>query len=521
VSGVPTKSTKQADDIRAAAEADLETFIRLVFPKQVLGSVHQEICSWWTREDAKSHQLLLMPRDHGKSRLIAFRVAWHITRHPDARILYISATANLAEKQLKFIKDILLSPIYRRYWPEMVNEREGDREKWTQTEISVDHPKRKEEGIRDPTIFTGGLTTSLTGMHCDVAVMDDIVIYENAYTETGRESVETQYSLLTSIMGTDEAAWVCGTRYHPKDQYSVMLEAHEEIYDPDGDDVIDTIPIYEVFERPVEDRGDGTGEFLWPRQQRSDGKWFGFDRKVLARKRGQYTNKTQFRAQYYNDPNDVGDNRIERSKFQYYDKKYLTYENGSWHYQDRRLNVFASVDFAYSTSDRADYTAIAVVGMDRDGFVYVLEIDRFKTDKISEYFQHIMSQYEKWDFRKLNAETTAAQIAIVRELKDLIRKYGLFLSIVEHKPNRHQGSKEERLNAILEPKYANQSVWHYKGGNCQVLEDELVLTHPPHDDCMDALANAIDICVPPSNHHRSERGSSVVSHPRFGGVSWR
>lgn len=511
----------QADDIRRAAEADFETFIRLVAPKQVLGAVHQEICSWWTRSDAKTHQILLMPRDHGKSRLVAFRVAWEITRKPDIRVLYISATSNLAEKQLKFIKDLLSSAIYRRYWPEMIYERESDRERWTQSEISVDHPKRKEEGVRDPTIFTGGLTTSLTGLHCDVAVMDDVVVYENAYTDVGRSAVDTQYSLLTSIMGTEERCWVVGTRYHPKDLYNGLLEAVEDIYDDDGE-IIDADPIYEVFERAVEDCGDGTGEFLWPRQQRSDGKWFGFDRKILSKKRGQYSNKTQFRAQYYNDPNDVGDNRIERSKFQYFDKANLGYENGAWHYKDRRLNVFASVDFAYSMSDRSDYTAIAVVGMDRDGFIYVLEIDRFKTDKISEYFQHIMSLYEKWDFRKLNAETTAAQVAIVRELKDLIRKYGLFLSIAEHKPNRHQGSKEERLNAILEPKYANQSVWHYKGGNCQVLEDELVLSHPPHDDCMDALASAIEICIPPSGHSsRNRGGGSVISHPRFGGISFR
>jgi phage terminase large subunit-like protein len=512
-----TQETK-TDLIRQAAEADLETFIRLVQPKQVLGSVHTEICGWWTRQDAKSHQILLMPRDHGKSRLIAYRVAWHITKHPDCRILYISATANLAEKQLKFIKDILTSSIYRRYWPEMINEREGDRERWTQTEIAVDHPKRKEEAVRDPTIFTGGLTTSLTGLHCDIAVMDDVVVFENAYTELGRDAVSTQYSLLTSIMGTNERAWVVGTRYHPKDLYSELLGAAEDIYDKDFE-IIGSEPIYEVFERAVEDRGDGTGEFLWPLQQRSDGKWFGFDAKILARKRAQYINKTQFRAQYYNDPNDIGDLRIERNKFQYYDKAHLSYTNGSWHYQERKLNVFASVDFAYSLSDRADYTAIAVIGMDRDGFIYVLDIDRFKTDRISEYFDHILKLYEKWDFRKINAETTAAQAAIVRELKDLVRRYGLFLSIAEHKPNRQQGNKEERLNAILEPKYADQSVWHYKGGNCQVLEDELILNHPPHDDCMDALANAIDIAVPPADRG-SRRGGNVLTHSRFGGVAF-
>ena len=514
-----TQKSKQ-DQIREAAEADLETFIRLIAPKQVLGQVHVDLCHWWERNDRRSHQLVLLPRDHGKSRLIAYRVAHYITKHPDCRILYISATSNLAEKQLKFIKDILTSPIYTRYWPDMIHPEEGKREKWTNSEISVDHPKRKEEGIRDPTVFTGGLTTSLTGLHCDVAVYDDVVVYENAYTEEGRRKVESQYSLLASIEGADSQEWVCGTRYHPKDLYSKLLNMKEEIFDDNGD-IVDEEPIFEVFERQVEDAGDGTGQFLWPRQQRSDGKFFGFDTKILAKKRGQYLDRTQFRAQYYNDPNDPGELRIDRSKFQYYDKKWLTFDGSAWYYKDRKLNVFASADFAYSMDKKADYTAIAVIGMDSEHFVYILEIDRFKTNKISEIFEHILALHTKWDFRRLGCEITSGQKMIVQELKDsYIRPYGLLLSVVEIKHTRHQGSKEERIAAALEPRYDNLAVWHYKGGNCEILEEELMMEHPPHDDCMDALASVLEIAVPPSGRSARDRGRSntIVTHERFGGI---
>ena len=82
------------DQIRLAAENDLTTFIKLVSPEQVLGQCHDDVCSWWTRGGSKSHQLLLFPRDHGKSRLVAFRVAWELTKDPTLRILYISATAS-------------------------------------------------------------------------------------------------------------------------------------------------------------------------------------------------------------------------------------------------------------------------------------------------------------------------------------------------------------------------------------------------------------------------------------------
>jgi hypothetical protein len=510
------------DDIREAAEADLETFIRLVAPHRVIGSIHSEWCAWTTSQEAGKFQLTLMPRDHGKSAYVAYKAAWWITKYPDTRILYVSSTSGLAEAQLKSIKDILTSSIYRRYWPDMVAKEEGKREKWTNTAISVDHPTRKKEGIRDPTVWAAGLTTSVTGFHCDVAIFDDIVVYDNAYTDDGREKVKTQYSFFNSIEGTDSQEWVVGTRYHPKDLYSSMQEMEEDVYSDEGE-VLGTNPVYNIFERQVEDSGDGNGQFLWPRQQRADGKWFGFDARVLATKRAKYLDRMQFRAQYYNDPNDPGDLRIERNKFQYYDPKLLTHDQGTWYYKDRKLNVFASVDFAYSVKKRADYTAIAVVGIDRENLIYVLEIDRFKTERIPEYFDHIFQLHKKWGFRKLGAEVTAAQKAIVRELKEgYIRPYGLYLSIEEMSPTRHQGSKEERIAAILEPRYDNLAVWHYRGGHCQTLEDELIAQNPPHDDCMDALAAAISISVAPVgqlSRDRSRVGNNVIQiNSRFGGI---
>jgi hypothetical protein len=507
--------------IREAAEADLVTFIRLVHPQRVLGAVHEELCRWWTRQEAKSNQLVLLPRDHGKSAMVAYRVAWEITRNPTVRILYISATANLAEKQLKFIQDILTSRIYRRYWPEMVNEQEGRREKWTTSEISVDHPLRKAEAVRDPTIFTGGLTTGLTGLHCDIAVLDDVVVKENAYTEEGREKVRQQYSLLASIEGADAAEWTVGTRYHPSDLYGDMVAMKEEIYDTNGEIKSEEL-VYEVFERVVEDVGDGTGQYLWPKQVRSDGKVFGFDQAVLARKRAKYMDKTQFRAQYYNDPNDAESSPISRDLFQYYNKSLISRQGGGVYYNGRRLNVFAAVDFAYSLAKRADYSVICVVGVDSFNNYYILDIDRFKTEgRIKEYYEHILALHEKWYFRKIRAEVTAAQSVIVTELKETyIKQYGLLLSVEEFRPNKTMGSKDERILASLNPRYENQQVYHYKGGNCEILEEELVNQNPAHDDIKDCLASCFGICVAPTNSGlmNKVRDWTNLTNRRFGGL---
>lgn len=513
-------STKQEklDLAREAAENDLLTFIRLVAPQRMLGQVHQDLIEWWTRSEAHTNQLVLLPRGHQKSILAAYRAAWEITRNPAITVLYISSTSNLAEKQLKVIQDILTSRIYRRYWPTMVKEREGMREKWTTSEISVDHPLRREEGIRDSTVFTAGLTTNITGLHCDIAILDDVVTKENADTDEGRNRVKSQYSLLSSIENPNAKEWVVGTRYHARDLYGSIQEMEEVLYDKEGNEVGST-PIYEIFERKVEDQGDGTGEFLWPRQRRYDGKWFGFDTPTLARIRGKYLDKAQYYAQYYNDPNDPTGSRIGQDLFQYYDKSHLEMFEGDWYFKGDKLNVYAAIDFAFSLKKRADFTAIVVIGINAAGHIYILDIDRFKTDSISEYFKHILASNVKWSFRKMRAETTVAQVAIVKELKSRIREEGLVLSIDEYRPTRSEGDKATRIRTALEPRYENLAMWHYRGGNCTYLEEELTMSHPPHDDVSDALASVTAIAMPPRRAAaRKQSRNNIITHARFGGV---
>ncbi len=263
-------------------------------------------------------------------------------------------------------------------------------------------------------------------------------------------------------------------------------------------------------------------EFLWPRTHKDGGKSFGFNRNILARIKGEYEDITQFYAQYYNDPNEKGSNRIDRSRFQYYDKKNLEQAEGRWWVNGKPLNLYASIDFAFSKKKRSDYTAIVVIGMDPDGYIYIIDIDRFQTDKTSIYFEHILDLHSQYNFKKLRAEVSVAQVVIVNDLKDMIRKEGMSLSVDEHRPNRHQGSKEERISSILEPRYDNLTIWHYKGGYIPALEEEVILARPKHDDIKDALTSAIAIARPPRKIREMSSNNNVINFDkRFGGTSFR
>jgi len=511
-----SKAQEQLAEIRALAEADLLTFARLVHPERLYGEVHERVFKW-LQASTTPNQLLLLPRAHMKSHCIEVWCCWWITKYPATSIMYVSATTTLAEAQLYAIKNTLTSDIYTRYWPEMLKRDEGKREKWTTGSISVDHPKRREEGIRDYTVFAAGITTNTAGLHAEVIVSDDVVVPDNAYTEDGRKKCSAAMSQMASILNTGGLVKACGTRYHPADQYAIWKEQEVSVFSDDGEE-LKTEPIWDIMEEVVE----VDGRFLWPRSSRADGKLFGFNRQELARISAMYSDRIQFYAQYYNDPNDPESQRFDISRFQYYEQRLLSLKQGKWWYGEDRLNVYAAIDFAFSLSKKADYSAIVVIGVDGANNIYILDIDRFKTDKINDYYDRTERMHQKWEFRRLRAEVTVAQAVIVRDLKDRFRQAGSLISIDEHRPTRHQGSKEERIAAALEPRYENQQIWHYKGGYIPVLEEELIMARPAHDDIKDCLAAVVETAKAPKGRVRAKASTgNALFNQRFGGVSYR
>jgi hypothetical protein len=519
---------KAARDVRERALSDLFYFAKLVNPGYMYGEIHKEVYRWMQDytlfgrgEDLTANKLIMLPRAHLKSHMVATWCAWIVARHPEITMLYVSATAELAEVQLFDIKNILGGSTFTRYFPEYINPQEGKRTKWSTKKIIIDHILRTKEGTRDATIATAGLTTNTTGWHADIVVSDDLVVPENAYTTDGRESVSKKTSQFTSIRNAGGFTMACGTRYHPADQYDTWKNQTYPVYDEE-DQVIDIKPIWEIKEYAVE----VDGVFLWPRVVRpQDNKAYGFNIQVLARIKGEYEDRVQFHAQYYNDPNDPGSERINREKFQYYDQRHIKNQGGTWYYKNNRLNVYAAVDFAFSLNKKADFTSIAVIGIDSDGMIYVLDLDRFKADKTIVYFYHIKSLHEKWGIKRLRAEVTVAQAVIVNDIKEYIKKDGMTLPVDDYRPNRTEGSKEERIAATLEWRYEEQMVWHFMGGQTAVLEEELIQSRPKNDDMKDSLASAISFAIKP----KQRKGQSAVNEllaqaskvtNRFGGMPY-
>lgn len=518
-----TRISEIRDQVRQALELDLFEFAKYINPHYMYGDIHEKVFRWLSSENCSEHQLLLMPRGHLKSHCIAVWCVWQITRDPTTTIVYLSAGEDLAHAQVHAIKQMITCENYSRLWPDMIGNEEGKREKWAADGFSVDHPRRKEMGIRDRTIIVKTVKSNAVGLHCSHLVLDDVVVPRFADTELGRRELRQAVSYYASIKSPGAFTKAVGTIYNPVDLYNDFIEATTDVWDEKLEEFVDTEKLWDVKTYVAEDARDLTGNYLWPRTVNPyDSKPYGFDPRTLSRIRDQYFSTGQhaeFYSQYYNEPNDPTSHKISKEEIQYYDPRHIKYEQGQWEFKGNRLNIFAAMDVAWTTTKRSDYTAVVIIGIDCDNNIYLLDMDRFKTNDYNTYYQHIIQLHHHWDFRKLKIETNAGGFLVASELKRMLRENGSSLAIDCKHTTGIKGSKETKMDQVLIPRIKNGGIWFYKGGYTPALLEEITLERPPHDDLKDAFTEAIIISKPPGKRSQLKDNTIVKFnfHKRFGG----
>lgn len=531
--------TADLQEIRVACEGRFWTFLRTMYPTHSFGDCHKELADYLQFGKAKNKGVLF-PRDHLKSTIAGGYAAWEITINPWIKIAYTSASDKLARAQIKAIQDILKSERHRALWPEMLDyglnpqgeETHRPKGEWSQTAITVDHPERSARSVRDATVSAFTVKGSKTGQHVDLTIFDDLVTDENYKSQAESEAVLHCYTNMAKIASTNSRMVAVGTRYKPNDLYGVLKEQTYPIFE-DGI-IVRHEPLWDWLERVVEDspHRDGTGTYLWPKRLNEQlGKTFGFDQQELAFKKAQNTVGGDpmllelWYGQYYNDPNDPSLDKLSKDDFIYFDPRKLTQDSGNWYFDNKRLRLFAAADLAFSdgtglNAKRRDYTAVAVIGIDEGGYIYILDLDRFQTGKLDVYYDRIIQLHEYWGFREITVETNNGGKIVKTYLEDEVRKQGSSLVVKGHAHTSHHGKKIERIEQTLMPRYSNKTIYHKKDGICKMLEEELVLARPPHDDLKDCLALCISESKPPmaSRRNRQRSKSNVVqANSRFGG----
>ena len=474
--------------------------------------IHREALEAWANPDRgvsiRPNILTLIPREHLKSVCAAIYATWRIARDPTYTILYRVADEELGKLQIGMMKNIFESDEFMKVWPDHFFPDEGRRDKWSAWAVNTDHPDRKRLNIRDESIVVKTNKSGKVGRHPQEIIFDDVVTPENVYTVNGRREVAMICAADVSLVSGVGLMTAVGTRYHDEDQYYLWETEMVDVYNDDKE-LTGQEHMWQVIEHVVEDKGDGTGNFLWPKEWSPITKQYhGWDTAKLATKRAGYKSAGQmahFYAQYYMDPNDPDSHNLDRSVFQYLDRRHLEHEGGTWYYAGKELRIFAGMDTAQTDvasrgSNTADFTAIAIIGVDHEGFVYVLGTDQFQTDKKHIWWQHVKDLYQEWGFWKLIVESNGGGKFVADGLKESIRRDGLGL-VVEAKPTPNDRSKVERAEAILFPRYQNGTVYHMRGGYIRELEDQVILPRPTHDDLREALVIAVDDSVVPSKRY--------------------
>lgn len=148
------------------------------------------------------------------------------------------------------------------------------------------------------------------------------------------------------------------------------------------------------------------------------------------------------------------------------------------------LPVYIGVDLAISTKTEADYTAAVVVSRGDDGTVYVRDVSRIRAD-FAGVLRFIEAMAQKWQPQLIGIEQVQYQAAVIQEL---LRRTKLPIRGI--KPDR---DKVTRF-APLEARYEQAQVVHCEGLPSYFQDELLSFPVGRHDDVVDALAYAWQIC---------------------------
>ncbi|MDZ7815307.1 MAG: phage terminase large subunit [Planctomycetota bacterium] len=426
---LPESALRARSLAECLARGDREAFARLVLGLD-LTAFHR---LWLEFCDAESRTVLLAPRGHGKTTICdILYVLWAVLSNPDIRVLIVSNTMGQAKAFLREIAAHLQREEIEKLW----GPRKGER--WTETEIQL--PRKRV--AKEPTVTAVGTGGAIISRHYDLIICDDIIDEENSSSARQREKVRTWfYKTLMPCLEPDGRMHIIGTRWHYGDLYGELSKR---------------------WKLRIDRAIDREGKVLWPDKFSAD---------TLAAVREQAGERI-FNCQYNNDPSGY-----EGAIFKY--KHFRFYEPGT---QPSGLRCFCGVDLAVSQSETADYFAHAVVGLDDDGQIYVLEVFR---DRLTFHRQveFILSRATLYKPMRIAVESFAYQKAMVQEI---MRR-----STVPVQPMQEGKDKVARAWRLAA---------HFEQGRVFVptdsgeLQEELMqFPHGEHDDQVDALGYAAHV----------------------------
>ncbi|MEZ4812501.1 MAG: hypothetical protein R2883_03295 [Caldisericia bacterium] len=277
--------------------------------------------------------------------------------NPKTRVLIVSKTETLAARLLAQIKNTIETKLS------------------SHPEFEIGKPKNKTElrlsvnTCKEPSITACGVGGSITGMHYDFILCDDIIDEMNSSTKTSREKISEWFkgSLLQLALPKTRLL-VLGTRKHPEDIYSefisnpawsVQVERAIIKYPDNFQKAIENgEPIEKFFHFSPEGKllsvdKTGTWKILW-------GKAWNINRLLVDRL---LSGSLLFDCEKQNDITGMTGNIFQEKWIQHWMKVP----------ERADMNVYMACDLAISDSENADLFSLVVVGVNASGNWFLLD----------------------------------------------------------------------------------------------------------------------------------------------------
>mgnify|MGYP001605577999 CR=1 FL=1 len=240
--------------LRPSAERSLYVFCKGVLGYKFLSArLHLPVCDWLQRVPPR-RKLLLMPREHGKSALVARGMPVHILVQPrdcaltverdgsphahtascprnlyfqtedgcDQRVVLGCASTGRAKSHLRFIMAAFArNKILRALWPHRCWQNPRVQSNlWNAESINI--PRNFEHP--DPSIVGLGLDSPVAGAHPSVLVKDDLIELRHLRSPSDMQFAKDWHKLSRALITNPRSLeYTNGTRWSADDLYNEML----------------------------------------------------------------------------------------------------------------------------------------------------------------------------------------------------------------------------------------------------------------------------------------------------------
>lgn len=438
------------DALRFFCKTNLLFLAREVFNKLMTFSTHARVCNFFVqknptipyenidKQDRTKERLLLYPRGSFKSTLDIVDCAQWIVIYPDIRILVLAAETGLATAFIGELKNYFTTNIgsdpttFQRLFPQWTIPKKSD---GAADKFICPCRRTGDDEKKEPTAWSASILSNLPGWHCDLMKGDDVVNDKNSETPMLLAKVIRKIDYAESLIDPGGFKDLLGTPYAPADLYAHTVESIEKPEDlrilakparwlkPESEykeekDAVDFDYVL-LFEHDKMGRERLTNDFLNKKRRK---------------------NPSIYNSQYLLNP--AGTKQIK------FPLDLLIQRTISLEMVPTKLTYYILWDFAYAANSDNDYSVGAVIGLDEEHRVFVLEIfrDRYKDSDLA---MEVARSYKQYQPRLVLIENSNGAQFLESSIRRYSEEMGVsYIPLDFFKCERTPNAKASRIGAL-------------------------------------------------------------------------